>query len=176
MLFGCFGVLIAAVGFVTEVPPLLAEKLKSTNEVHGTFVQTKTDKAHSYVTTGTYRIRPGIDFEWRTLNPFESVFTATPTDYVYENEDETVSRPLKDLPGGEKFAKVGSGDASVFFDLFDALYKEEGGKFFVKAKPKMRDLKRVLSRVEAEGTVTNWTLKATFPNGVEFKFDFKDAQ
>lgn len=174
MLFGCLGVLIAAVGFATEVPPLLAEKLTSTAEVRGTFVQTKTDRNRSYVTKGTYRIRPGVDFEWRTLDPFETVFLATPTNYVYSNEDESVTRRLSELPGGDKFGDIGKGDASIFFELFDALYKEEDGRFFVKAKPKTRDLKRALTRVDAEGTVTNWTLQVTFPNGTNFRIDFKD--
>lgn len=173
MLFGCLGLLIAA-SFASEVPPLLEAKLSATNETCGTFVQTKIDGARSYQTRGTYRIRPGVDFEWVTSEPFETRFYATPTTYVYTNEDERVARLLKDLPGAERFAAISRGDPKVFFDAFDALYKEEDGRFFVKAKPKVRDLKRVLERVEAEGTVTNWTLTATFPNGIKFKFDFKD--
>lgn len=174
MFFGCFGVLIVAAGFVSEVPPLLAGKLSTTNKTCGTFVQTKIDKCRTYEMHGTYRIRPGVDFEWVTTDPFETRFYATPTNYVYSNEDESVTRLLKELPGSERFAAISRGDAKAFFEAFDALYKEENGCFFVKAKPKVRDLKRVLERVEAEGTVTNWTLTATFPNGVKFKLDFKD--
>lgn len=173
MFFGCFVLLIAA-GFVRDVPPLVAEKLTTTNETRGAFVQTKIDDTRTYESRGTYRIRPGVDFEWVTTEPFETRFYATPTNYVYTNEDECAARLLKELPGSERFAAISRGDPKVFFDAFDALYKEEGARFFVKAKPKVRDLKRVLERVEAEGTVTNWTLTATFPNGVKFKFDFKD--
>lgn len=173
MLFGCLGLLIAA-GFVSDVPPLLESKLSTTNETRGAFVQTKIDGARTYEMHGTYRIRPGVDFEWATTEPFETRFYATPTNYVYSNEDESVARLLKEMPGSEHFAAISRGDPKLFFEAFDALYKEENGRFFVKAKPKVRDLKRVLERVEAEGTVTNWTLTATFPNGVKFKIDFKD--
>lgn len=173
MLFGCLGLLIAA-GFVKDVPPLLEAKLTTTNETRGAFVQTKIDGARTYETRGTYRIRPGDDFEWVTTEPFETRFYATPTNYVYSNEDERVARLLADLPGSERFAAISRGDPKAFFDAFDALYKEEDGRFFVKAKPKVRDLRRALERVEAEGTVTNWVLTATFPNGVKFKLEFKD--
>lgn len=181
MLFGCLGLLIAA-SFTTEIPPLIAAKLAATNEISGSFVQTKvspptaTASGRKYVSKGTYRIRPGVDFEWKTREPFETTFYATPTNYVYANEDETVRKALKDLPG---FDRIPEGRpplemAKGFFDAFDALYKEEGGRFFVKAKPKVRDLKRALDRVEAEGTTTNWTLRAIFPNGIAFTIEFTD--
>lgn len=181
MLFGCLGLLIAA-SFTTEIPPMIAAKLAATNEVCGSFVQMKTTpptataSGRKYISKGTYQIRPGVDFEWKTRVPFETRFYATPTNYVYSNEDETVRKDLKDLPG---FDRIPEGRpplemAKSFFDAFDALYKEEGARFFVKAKPKVRDLKRALERVEAEGSVTNWTLRATFPNGVTFKIDFTD--
>lgn len=178
MFIGCLGLLIA--GFLTEIPPMLAAKLSSTNEVRGTFVQTKltppTERAQArrYVSKGTYRIRPEVDFTWKTCEPFETTFYATPTNYVYSNEDESVTRKLSELPGFARVEAAGKGDYSAFFDAFDALYKEEGGKFFVLAKPKVGDLKRVLKRVEAEGTVTNWILKAEFPDKTTFALEFSD--
>lgn len=175
MLVGCLGILMLAAGFVTEVPPLIAAKLAVTNETRGTFVQTKTDvSGRAYRTTGTYRIRPGVDFEWRTCEPFETRFYATPTNYVYSNEDETVTRRLSELPQADRFAALGTGDVRVFFKAFDALYKEESGRFFVKAKPKAKDLQRVLKRIDAEGSATNWTLTATFANGASIRLDLSD--
>ena len=89
--------LLIAAAFVTEVPEPIRAKLSSTNETSGAFVQIKTAAdGRSYVTKGTYRIRPGVDFTWRTLEPFETCFTATTTDCVYSNEDETVTRKLSD--------------------------------------------------------------------------------
>lgn len=173
MLFGCAGILIAA-GFLTEMPPLLESAIAPTNETSGIFVMTKSDHGREYVSTGTYRIRPKVDFEWKTLEPFESVFYSTPTNYVYSNEDEVIVRDLSDLRGGEILADLESGDTSKIFATFDILYKEEDNRFFLKAKPKIRQLKRALERVEAEGTITNWMLSVTFPNGVNIKIDLKD--
>lgn len=167
--------LLIAAAFVTEVPEPIRAKLSSTNETSGAFVQTKTAAdGRSYVTKGTYRIRPGVDFTWRTLEPFETCFTATTTDCVYSNEDETVARKLSDLPGFSRFKGAGKGDYSAFFKAFDAMYAEEGGKFYVRAKPKVSDLKRVLVRVDAEGTLTNWTLRAELADKTVFAVDLRD--
>lgn len=176
MCFGCLGVLILATsGFATEVPPLLEAKLASKDELRGTFKQTKTTaEGEKYVMRGFYHLRPGLDFTWKTLDPFETVFHATKEKYTYSNEDESVTRLLKDMPSSERFTSLSEGDLSVFFKVFDALYKEENGRFFIKAKPKVRDLKVALERVEVEGTTDNWTLKAYFPNKTTFEIEFKD--
>lgn len=176
MFVGYACVLIAS-GFLTEVPATLRAVLAPTNEVSGAFVQTKTTAGgapRTYVTKGTYRVRPGVDFTWRTLEPFESCFTATATDYVYSNEDERVARRLSDLPGFSRFAGVGAGDFSPFFRAFDALYAEEGGgRFCIRAKPKVADLKRVLAKVDAEGVATNWTLRAELADRTVFTVRFE---
>ena len=170
MLFGCVGILMA--GFVTAVPETIAARLNLTNETAGVFTQTKTmTDGRQLVSTGTYRIRPGKDFEWSVHEPFETCFYATPEKYTYTNEDETVERELKDMPQFSRFDKVAAGDYSMFFEAFDALYKEEDGRFFVKAKPKARELKRFLDKVEAEGTPEKWKLTATFPDGTAFKIE-----
>lgn len=175
MFVGCLAVLIAATGFLTEVPPRLKAKLTATNAVNGAFVQRKlTPEGREYVMKGTYAIRPGVDFTWRTQEPFATTFYATPTNYVYSNEDETVMRPLAELPGFGDFAVFARGDFSRFFTLFDALYQEDGEKFFLRAKPKVTDLKRVLRQLDAEGTLTNWTLKAEFPDRTRFTLEFTD--
>lgn len=169
MCFGSACVLIAAAGFITELPATLRGLLARTNETSGVFVQTKTTAGgKAYVTRGEYRIRPGVDFVWKTLEPFEMCFTATPTNYVYSNEDETVVRPLADLPGYSRFAGIGKGDSAALFGSFDVLYAEEGGKFFVRARPKAAELKRVLARVDAEGVTTNWTLRAELSDRTVF--------
>ncbi len=176
MFFGC--VVLLTAGFMAEVPPAIEARLNSTNETAGTFVQTKTmPDGKKWVSRGTYRIRPGKDFEWAVHEPFETCFFATPSDYVYTNEDERVERELKDLPYFSRLNKVASGDYTMFFDAFDALYKEEGGRFFMKAKPKAKELKRFLERVDAEGDFVGakeWELTATFPDGTTFKIELKE--
>ena len=175
MCFGSACVLIAAAGFVTEFPAALQGMLSRTNETSGAFVQTKTTAdGKSYATKGEYRIRPGVDFVWKTLEPFETCFTATPTNCVYSNEDETVVRPLADLPGFSRFADIGKGDHGAFFKSFDMLYAEEGGKFFVRARPKVSDLKRILVRMDAEGVATNWTLRAELTDRTVFSVEFRE--
>ncbi len=167
--------LIAAAGFITEVPEPIRAKLASTNETSGTFVQTKTTpEGKTYVTKGEFRIRPGIDFTWKTVDPFETCFHATPTNYVYSNEDESVERKLEDLPGFSRFEGIGKGDFTMFFKAFDSLYAEEDGKFYMRSRPKVSELKRVLSRVDAEGVMTNWTLRAELPDKTVFAIRFSE--
>ena len=175
MFIGCAGVLIAA--FLTEVPEPLRARLAPTNETAGAFVQEKRlASGETFVTKGVYAIRPGVDFTWRTLEPFETVFTTTQSEYVYSNEDEVVRRPLRDLPGFAKFAALPSGDFSGFFDAFDALYKEEPeGVFHVLAKPKVARLKRALSRIDLDGDPTNLVLRATLVDETLFTVRMTDA-
>ena len=173
MFIGLISLLIASSGFITETPPLIREHLTSTNELKGVFTQTKMMDGKKYVTTGEYHLRPGVDFTWKTQEPFETLFYATPTNYVYKNEDESVSRRLEDLPGIERFGAVMRGDFSGFFQAFDALYREEQGKFYLKAKPRLKELAELLERVEAEGTVSNWVLNIVFPTKTSFTLELK---
>ena len=176
MLIGCAFVLMAT--FVSQPPPAIEAELARTNETRGVFVQTKKlPSGEEFVSKGEFVIRPGKDFEWRVTEPFDSLFFADREKYIYSNEDECVEKPLDGLPGFSRFIAVEQGDFSDFFRTFDCLYKEddadEGGAFHVLAKPKDPKLKRVLSRVEADGTIPSWTIKATFPDGTIFciKFD-----
>ena len=170
----------AGESFATEVPPLVLARLTATNEVRGAFVQTKRlPTGEVFVSRGEYRIRPGRDFEWMVLDPFVALFSADLETYVYSNEDERVEKPLKDLPHVARImARLSGGgepDFGEFFRAFDALYKEEPeGVFHVLAKPKEPRLARVLSRVEADGTPTNWVLRATFPDRASFEIEFRE--
>ena len=162
--------------FVKDVPELLKAKLLATNEFSGVFVQTKTDPdGRSFVSRGTYRVRPGIDFEWRTTDPFDSLFLSNQKTYVYSNEDERIEKPLKDLKGFSHFSDIREGDFARFLQAFDSLYKEDAdGTFHVLSKPTERHLVKFLSRVEADGSISNWVLKATFPNNTVFKVELHD--
>lgn len=176
---GCCTVVRAAegsAGFIKEVPELLKARLLATNEFSGAFVQTKTNPdGQAFVSKGTYRVRPGVDFEWRTTDPFDTLFRTDRSTYCYSNEDECVTKPLKELKGFSHFSDVGEGDFSKFLATFDSLYKEDpNGVFHVLSKPTERHLVKFLSRVEADGTVSSWVLKATFPDKTTFKIEFKD--
>ncbi len=166
MLVGCLAVLMTASSpFLTDVPEPIRAKLQATNETRGAFVQMKRlSDGTSFTSRGRYRIRPGIDFEWCTTEPFEALFRTTKAEYCYSNEDECVTKPLSELRGFSNFSDAEKGDFSAFFKAFDSLYKEEDGVFHVLSKPKDARLGRFLSRVEADGVLTNWTLRVTFPD------------
>ena len=173
MLVWCAAVLAASSALVTEVPETVRAMLLPTNETRGAFVQTKRlPDGKAFESRGTFAIRPGSDFEWRTLEPFESVFKATKERYSYSNEDEYVEKPLKDLRGFSRLSDVASGDFSVFFKAFEAMYKEENGEFHVLARPKEPRLAKFLSRVEADGKPGKWTMKATFPDKTTIDIKF----
>lgn len=62
----------------------------------GTFVQRKVlkDIDVTLTSTGTWRFEKDRSFEWRTLKPMPSVFTATPTNYTFEISGRVTSRKL----------------------------------------------------------------------------------
>ena len=169
--FAC--VLIAASqGFLTHMPPTFKAHFASTNESSGVFTQKKvlSGTENVFVSSGTWRIRPGKDFVWRITEPFDSVFIATPEKYVYSNEDEVVKRNLDDLQGFSRIAKIAQGDFAAFFDAFDAMYKEEdSGVFHMLAKPRERRLKKALERVDLDGNLDDWVLRAVFTSGDKFE-------
>ena len=63
----------------------------------GTFIQRKTlaDVEVTITSTGTFRFEKGRLFEWRTLKPLPSTFTATPTNYAITVNGKTTTRNLK---------------------------------------------------------------------------------
>ena len=63
----------------------------------GTFVQRKTlaDVDVTITSTGTFRFERGRLFEWRTLKPLPSTFTATPTNYAITVNGKTTVHRLK---------------------------------------------------------------------------------
>ena len=63
----------------------------------GTFIQRKTlaDVDVTITSTGTFRFEKGRLFEWCTLKPLPSTFTATPTNYTITVNGKTSTRNLK---------------------------------------------------------------------------------
>ena len=180
MFVGFAGLLIAAAPFITEPPAPIVAQVTSTNAVSGTFTTEKTlgagPGAKRLQTEGRFEMRPGDRFVWETLRPFAAKFVATARDYVYENEDETVRRALKDLPGYSRFAGVAQGDFSAVMKSFDTLFKTDAdGTMHLLSKPKVSELKRVLDRVEIDGDGTNWTVRAVFPNGTSYSIRISGA-
>ena len=80
---------------MSPVPSSADEALPET--ASGTFVQRKTlaDVDVTITSTGTFRFEKGRLFEWRTLKPLPSTFTATPTNYAITVNGKTTTRNLK---------------------------------------------------------------------------------
>ena len=88
-------VLCGAVGGTVAVTPGSDAALPET--ASGTFIQRKTlaDVDVTITSTGTFRFEKGRLFEWRTLKPLPSTFTATPTNYAITVNGKTTTRSLK---------------------------------------------------------------------------------
>ncbi len=174
MFVGCLAVLIATTGFLTEIPVNLQAWLFPTNEVQGSFTQTKTfPDGRALTSRGSYHLRPGVDFAWRVEEPFDSLFWSDQQIYCYSNEDEVVTKSLSDLPGFGRLSELMKGDPKEVLKAFDVLYKEDAGVQHLLAKPKDARLQRFLSRVEADGTPALWCLTLTFPDQTNFCIHFQ---
>jgi hypothetical protein len=84
-----------AAGGTAQVPTASDAALPET--ASGTFIQRKTlaDVEVTITSTGTLRFEKGRLFEWRTLKPLPSTFTATPTNYAITVNGKTTTRRLK---------------------------------------------------------------------------------
>ena len=177
MLFGCIGFLMSASAFVSDVPPVIRQRLSATNETSGVFTQTKRlPTGEEFVSGGLWKVWPGIDFEWRITDPFDALFRADQTKYIYSNEDEIVEKPLSELPAFEHFKDFNNADFDAFFDAFDALYKEDADGFHILAKPRDKRISRFLTRFDADGFPTNWTLRAYFRDNSSFSVNIRTGE
>ena len=85
----------AAANGTNAVPSVAGAALP--DAASGTFIQRKTlaDVEVTITSTGTFRFEKGRLFEWRTLKPLPSTFTATPTNYAITVNGKTTTRNLK---------------------------------------------------------------------------------
>lgn len=95
VLLAALAVLCGAVGETVAVTSGSDAALPET--ASGTFIQRKTlaDVEVTITSTGTFRFEKGRLFEWRTLKPLPSTFTATPTNYAITVNGKTTTRNLK---------------------------------------------------------------------------------
>jgi len=95
VLLAALTVLCAAASEMAPVPSGTDAALPET--ASGTFVQRKTlaDVDVTITSTGTFRFEKGRLFEWHTLKPLPSTFTATPTNYAITVNGKTTTRRLK---------------------------------------------------------------------------------
>ena len=116
----------------------------------GTFVQRKilADVEVTITSSGTFSIVKDKSFEWKTLKPLPSTFTATPECYTVTANGKTSTRTLSELKMSAGLRSLVKGDLSALGDVFDVT-EAEGRLTFV---PKTRELREFVKRVTLEGT------------------------
>ncbi len=116
----------------------------------GTFVQRKTlaDVQVTITSSGTFRFEKDKSFEWKTLKPLPSTFTATPESYTVSANGKTSTRSLSELKMSAGLRTLVKGDISALGDVFDVT--EADGR--LELVPKTRELREFVKRATLEGT------------------------
>ena len=116
----------------------------------GTFVQRKilADVEVTVTSSGTFSFVKDKSFEWKTLKPLPSTFTATPDSYTVTANGKTSTRALAELKMSAGLRSLVRGDLSALDDVFDVT---ETGNGLVLA-PKTRELREFVKRATLEGT------------------------
>ena len=118
--------------------------------VTGTFVQRKTlaDVEVTITSSGTFSIVKDKSFEWKTLKPLPSTFTATPESYTIAANGKSTTRSLVELKLSAGLRSLVKGDLSALKDVFDVTEAENR----LVLVPKTRELREFVKRVTLEGT------------------------
>ncbi len=126
----------------------------------GTFVQRKilADVEVTITSSGTFSIVKDKSFEWKTLKPLPSTFTATPDSYTVTANGKTATHALSELKLSAGLRSLVKGDLSALGDVFDV--KESDGR--LELVPKTRELREFVKRATLEG--------ADFPSRFTLEF------
>ena len=86
----------------------------------GTFVQRKilADVEVTITSSGTFSIVKDKSFEWKTVKPLPSTFTATPESYTVTANGKTSTRALAELKMSAGLRSLVKGDLSALGDVF----------------------------------------------------------
>ena len=116
----------------------------------GTFVQRKilADVEVTITSSGTFSIVKDKSFEWKTLKPLPSTFTATPESYTVSANGKTSTHALSELKLSAGLRSLVKGDLSALGDVFDVT--EADGRLTLV--PKTRELREFVKRATLEGT------------------------
>ena len=119
-------------------------------QASGTFVQRKilADVDVTITSSGTFSIVKDKSFEWKTLKPLPSTFTATPDSYTMTANGKTSTHALSELKLSAGLRSLVRGDLSALGDVFDVT-EAEGRLTLV---PKTRELREFVKRATLEGT------------------------
>jgi len=142
----------AAQGRDKRDPPGMAARMLAMlpAQASGTFVQRKflADVEVTLTSSGTFSFVKDKSFEWKTITPLPSTFTATPESYTFTADGKTSTHALADLKMSAGLRSLVKGDLSALGDVFDVT-EAEGRLTLV---PKTRELREFVKRATLEGT------------------------
>ena len=135
----------------------------------GTFVQRKTlaDVQVTITSSGTFSIVKDASFEWKTLKPLPSTFTATPESYTVTANGKTSTRALAELKMSAGLRSLVKGDLSALGDVFDV--KEGEGRLTLV--PKTRELRAFVTCATLEGADFPTRFTLDYATGDRFEID-----
>lgn len=138
----------SALGAAVPAAPRMLAALPAT--ATGTFVQRKTlvDVEVTITSSGTFCIVKDKSFEWKTLKPLPSTFTATPESYTIIANGKSSTRALGELKLSAGLRSLVKGDLSALKDVFDVTEAENR----LVLVPKTRELREFVKRATLEGT------------------------
>ena len=116
----------------------------------GTFVQRKilADVDVTMTSSGTFSIVKDKSFEWKTLKPLPSTFTATPEAYTITANGKSTTRALAELKLSAGLRSLVKGDLTALKDVCDVTEAENR----LVLVPKTRELREFVKRATLEGT------------------------
>jgi hypothetical protein len=110
-------------------------------------MKTLSDVGITLTSTGEYKFKKNESFEWKTLKPIESIFTATPKEYISSIKGGKTSRhPISKIKMSDGMRALINGDVSALEEVFKL--KVESNK--IKARPKTRELSEFLDSFELD--------------------------
>ncbi len=138
-------------------------------EVTGTFTQRKTlaDVDVTITSSGTFRFVKDESFEWKTLKPLPSTFTATRDAYTVSANGKTSTRKLSELKMSSGMQMLVKGDLSGLGETFDATDKDGRITFTPKTK-ELREFVKSFT-LEGKGFPTRFALE--YVNGDRLEID-----
>ena len=161
---------------VADIPPRLAALMASTTNAAGTFVQTKhlADVDVSLRATGTFRFVKDGFVEWKTLEPLESTFIATPTNYTLVADGKTTTHALADLKMSATMRPMLTGDIHALLQNFSADFTESASNAWsLILTPRTKEIRSFVTRLTFAGDSTPRSFSLLYANGDTLAIDLE---
>src|SRR5574344_1433154 len=159
---------------VADIPPRLAALMASTTNAAGTFVQTKhlADVDVSLRATGTFRFVKDGFVEWKTLEPLESTFIATPTNYTLVADGKTTTHTLADLKMSATMRPMLTGDIRALLQNFSADFTEPASNAWsLVLTPRTKEIRSFVTRLTFAGDSVPRSFSLLYANGDTLSID-----